>query len=180
MTDISDKPAHYDRVARILHWGMAILFVAQFAAAAAHWALPREDALRQLLWSYHPNLGITLFLLVLLRGAWGLATIRRRPPLHSGLLGRIALAMHAMIYALMVIVPFARILAAAGGKRGLNYFGLEIFPARETAIAWTQGLAEWHGEMGWFLGLLIVGHIGMAIVWHHFMQRDGTLRRMVG
>lgn len=180
MTEISETPARYDRIARALHWGMAILFVAQFTAAAAHWALPREDEFRQLVWGYHADVGITIFLLFFVRGAWGLATLNRRPPLHSGLIGRLALAGHMSIYALMMIVPFARILAAAGGKRGLTYFDIQIFPGRDTAIGWTQALAEWHGEMGWTLGLLILGHIGMAIVWHHFIQRDDTLKRMIG
>lgn len=179
MTRLSDNPDRYGVASRILHWGMAILFLAQFISAAAHWALPRENALREALWSYHPDLGITLFLLVLIRGAWGLANIPNRPP-HSGAIGRAAVAGHVAIYALMIIVPTVRILASAGSDRGLSYLGATIFPARETEIAWMQAPAEWHGEMGWILALLVLGHIAMATIWHHLIQRDGTLQRMTG
>ncbi|ASM74496.1 MULTISPECIES: cytochrome b [Roseobacteraceae] len=177
MATLSDQPNHYGLVTRTLHWGMAALFAAQFTSAAAHWALPRENALREALWGYHGNLGATLFLLVLLRGVWGLMNIQRRPR-NSGTIGQAAVAGHVVLYALMVIVPAVRLLAAAGSTRGFSYFGIPVFPARETAIAWTQVAVEWHGEMGWILGLVIVGHIAMAIVWHQLVKRDDVLTRM--
>lgn len=179
MIKLSDSPDRYGLVTRILHWGMAILFLAQFISAAAHWALPRENALREALWSYHTNLGVTLFLLAFLRGIWGLLNMPKRPP-HSGLVGQAATAGHMVIYALMVIVPAVRILASAGGTRGLNYFGMNIFPARQAEIAWMQVPAEWHGEMGWILALVVLGHIAMAAIWHHLILRDDTMHRMAG
>lgn len=177
MTALSDSPARYGLVSRTFHWGMAALFAAQFLSAAAHWGLARDNALREALWSYHGALGTTLFLLVLLRGLWGLANLPRRPA-HSGAAGRAAVAGHAAIYGLMVIVPAVRLLAAAGSTRGFSYLGIPVFPARETEIAWMLAPAEWHGELGWILALLVLGHIAMAIVWHRLILRDDTLQRM--
>ncbi|MBT8419090.1 MAG: cytochrome b [Silicimonas sp.] len=174
---ISDTPARYGLLSRTLHWGMAALFAAQFISAAAHWALPRENTLREALWSYHNDLGMTLFLLVLVRGVWGLMNIPRRPE-QSGRMGTAAVAGHVAIYALMVIVPASRILAAAGSTRGLSYFGIEIFAPRDVEVAWMQVAAEWHGTMGWILGLLVLGHIAMAAIWHRMVRRDGVLERM--
>lgn len=179
MTQISDTQNRYGLVSRTFHWGMAALFAAQFLSAAARWALPRENALRETLWSYHTNLGITLFILVLLRGAWGLANISRRPS-HTGAIAQAATLGQVAMYALMVIVPLVKLVAAAGSKRGLSYFGLEVFPARDVEIAWTQVLAEWHGEMGWVLALLILGHMTMALVWHRLIKRDDVLATMAG
>lgn len=179
MTQLLDNPNRFGLVSRGLHWGMAVLFAAQFLSAAAHGALPRENALRETLWSYHTSLGTTLFLLVLLRGAWGLANSSRRPK-NTGALGQAATVGQVAIYVLMVAVPLVRLFAAAGNTRGLSYFGLQIFPARETAIAWMQVPAELHGAMGWILALLIVGHIGMAVVWHRLIKRDDVLASMAG
>ncbi|WP_146592076.1 cytochrome b [Puniceibacterium confluentis] len=177
MGNLSDRPDCFGPVSRAFHWSMAALFAMQFLSAAAHWALPRENALRQTLWSYHVDLRMTLFLLVLLRGAWGLWNLHPRPR-HSGLLGRAATAGHAALYALMVAVPSVKILAAAGGTRGLSYFGLSVFPARETAIAWTQAATGWHGVMGWTLAALVLGHIVMALGGHRVIKRDDVLSRM--
>ncbi len=176
-----DRPDRYGTVTRVLHWGMAILFAAQFLSAAARWALPRGDEIRNFFWSYHYDLGVTLFLLILLRGVWGLINLSRRPH-HwtSGVLGKAATLGHGALYTLMIVVPATRLLAAAGNDRSFSYLGLELFSAREAKVAWMQAPAQWHGEMGWLLSLLIVGHIGFAIGWHHFIRRDATLSRMAG
>jgi len=156
---------------------MAALFAAQFASAAAHWALPRDNPLRETLWTYHFNLGTTLFLLVLLRGVWGLWNLRNRPT-ESGLMGTAVKAGHVGLYALMVLVPALKIIGSAGGTRGFSYLGLQVFPARKTAIAWTSKIAEWHATLGWILAALVLGHIGAALAWHHLIKRDGVLKRM--
>jgi cytochrome b561 len=179
MAQLSDNLNRYGLVSRTLHWGMAALFGAQFLSAAAHWALPREDALRASLWSYHTTLGMTLFLLVLLRGMWGLANIRRRPS-YTGLVGQAAVAGHVALYALMVIIPAVKLLASAGSTRGFSYLGLQIFQPQVTEIAWMQVPAEWHGTMGWALAFLVFGHIVMAVVWHRIIKRDDVLARMAG
>ncbi len=177
MSHLQDSPDRYGLVSKALHWGMALLFAAQFLSAGLRWALPRDHPVRDFFWSYHVDLGLTLFLLVMIRGLWGLINLRRRPT-HSGLIGRAAVAGHLMVYALMVIVPLVRIIAAAGSKRGLDYLGIPIFAGRDVEVKWLTSFSEWHGEMGWILGLLILGHIAMAVGWHHLIKRDGTLTRM--
>ncbi|PRY92821.1 cytochrome b561 [Hasllibacter halocynthiae] len=177
MAALGDTPHRYGPVSRALHWGMAILFAAQFLSAAARWALPRGDAWRDLFWSYHVDLGSILFMLVVIRGAWGLANLTRRPP-HEGLMGRAAAAGHAAIYALMIVVPGARLVASAGSTRGLEVLGLTVFPPRDTEIAWMTAVGEWHGEMGWILAALIAGHVAFALGWHRIIRRDGVYERM--
>ena len=179
MRALMDTPERYGAVSRLLHWGMALLLLAQFVAAAAHWGLPRDDAFREAVWSYHPDLGITLFIIVLLRGVWGLSNLSRRPD-HPGAMGKIAVLVHLLMYGPMIAVPGARILGAAGSERGLSFLGMEIFAPQQVEVAWMQAPAEWHGEMGWVLLALIVGHAFMGLVWHGLVRRDGTLERMTG
>ena len=177
MTTLTDTPTRYGSISRALHWSMAALFLGQFLSAAAHWALPRENPIRELLWSYHTDLGLTLFVLVVIRGLWGLLNLRNRPS-EAGFIGRAASAGHAALYALMVIVPAVRILSSIGGTRGLSYLGMELVAPRETAIKWMQAPAEWHGEMGWLLALVVLGHIAIAVGYHRMLRNDGTLEKM--
>lgn len=174
---LKDTPDRYGLISRALHWGMAALFLAQFVSAAAHWALPRGHGIRDALWSYHSDLGLTLFLLVLIRGAWGLLSLRNRPH-DTGLIHRAAAAGHLALYALMVLVPATRILSSIGGTRGLSYLGTELVAPRETAIKWMQAPAEWHGELGWLLALIVLGHIAMAVGYHRLLRNDGALEKM--
>lgn len=179
MTDLYDRRDRYGPVSRWLHWGMAVLLAAQFLAAWAHWALPREHPFREAVWAYHPDLGITLFVLVLLRGGWGLANLSRRP-LHRTPLLRAAMVVHGALYALMIVVPAMRIFAATGSKRGLDWLGIQLVAPRAAKVEWMDAASEWHGELGWVLGALIVGHAAMGLVWHGLVRRDGVLQRMMG
>lgn len=179
MSNILDNESRYGSISRWLHWGMAILFLVQFVSAIAHWALPRENTFRDWVWSYHYDLGTTLFLLVMARGVWGLVNLRKRPG-QTGFNGKAAVVGHLSIYALMILAPFSRLLSSAGSDRGLSYLGFEIFPAQPVEIAWTQPLSDWHGEMGWALALVVLGHILMAIAYHRLIKRDDVLDRMLG
>lgn len=114
MRHLSDRPDRFGPVRRAFLWSMAALFVLQFSSAAAHWALPRDTILRETLWSDHFDLGLTLFVLLLLRGMWELCNFRQRPR-HQGLVGREASAGNATLYPLMMIVPSVKIMAAAEG-----------------------------------------------------------------
>ena len=93
-------------------------------------------------------------------------------------MGTAAKAGHAGLYGLMMIVPTLKIIGSAGGTRGFSYLGLQIFPARDAAIARTRTISEWHGTLGWVFATLVLGHIGAAVIWHHFIKRDNVLKRM--
>lgn len=80
----------------------------------------------------------------------------------------------------MIIVPGVRFLATAGSERGPTYFDLQIFAPRKTEIGWMPLPAVLHGEMGRLLVALVVGHIFIAVGWHHMIKKDGILRRMIG
>jgi cytochrome b561 len=178
MAQTLDTPQKYGSVSRLFHWGMAAVFLMQFASAIAHAALERDDALRQFLWGFHVPLGTLLFILVFFRGAWGFYNLKNRHTDPSPI-GKAAKAGHIAMYALMLLVPFSRLLASAGSTRGLSVFGLQVVPPQTTEIAWTQVLANFHGEMGWLLFALIIGHIVMAVGYHKMHKKDGTLEKML-
>ena len=75
---IWDSPSGYGTVARALHWGMAGLFAWQFTSALLR-VVAEDTPVEGFFWSTHYSVGFTLWLLVLVRGAWGLANLRRRP-----------------------------------------------------------------------------------------------------
>ena len=175
-----DTPRAYGRVSRALHWGMAALFAWQFAGMGIKLAFP-GTAISGFMVGTHGSLGALLMLLVLLRAAWGLSQIPRRPPHGRDLLGRLALAGHLAVYALMLLVPALALLRAAGSGRGYAPFGLPLFPAFEGGpVPWMVAPGDaLHGWLGWLLLALVAGHITMAIV-HRAVWRDDVLQRMAG
>ena len=91
----ADSATRYGTVSRWFHWGMALCFAVVFAAALAHYFLPKSD-IEGLLWPLHRPVGAFLMLLVVLRAAWALLNAGQRPPHVS----RAAHLGHLALYAL--------------------------------------------------------------------------------
>lgn len=175
-----DTPARYGLISRALHWGMAALFAWQFAGMAVRLTLGRHPVTAFMVGSHAP-MGTLLLLLVLLRGAWGLASLRRRPHHAPGPMGRLAALGHLALYGLMLVVPALGLLRAAGSGRGFAPFGIPLFaPFQGGPVGWMVAPANAvHGWLAWTLLALVVGHVAMVVV-HRRLWRDDVLHRMAG
>jgi cytochrome b561 len=162
----TDNTNRYGLVTRIFHWGMAALLFWQFASVIAH-AFFEKTAADQFLWSTHKPVGFLLFILIVLRVLWALINRARRPASLSlaATLGHIAL------YALMFAVPGAALLRQYGSGRTFEAFGLTIFEGFSSdKIEWMLNIGNnFHGNLGWLLIALSLGHIFM-VVWHKYSK----------
>lgn len=161
---VFDTPQAFGPVSRALHWIMAALLLWQFCSAFSHFFL-EDTAVESFFWGGHYLVGFSIFVLALLRGAWGLLNLSRRPPHVAGALGQAAVAGQTLMYVLMIGVPSLALLRAWGGTRGFELLGVQIFAPQTNEIEWTGALAgQFHGELGWVLFAAIAGHIAMAFL----------------
>lgn len=172
--------SRYGTASRALHWVMAILLGWQFSGMISKVTLGKDHALTKILSGNHMQVGTVLFLLICVRILWSLKTLRQRPAHEEGFAGMAARIGHIALYALMLIIPSAALIRAWGAERAFAPFGFEIFAARAEQDVNTAAVefgGNFHGELGWVLLALIVGHIAMAL-YHHFVKKDGLLHRM--
>ncbi|CAM3254393.1 cytochrome b [Paracoccus nototheniae] len=177
---IADSPARYGALSRFFHWAIAALLVWQFGGICSEAILGEDHPLAARLSANHTQVGTILFVLIVCRVVWAILNRGRRPDHGPGLLGYAARLGHFSLYALMLAVPTAALLRAWGNERAFAPFGFPIFAPRSpdqvvqtaTAIG-----SNFHGEMAWIMGVLILGHVAMAIL-HQVAWRDGTLKRM--
>jgi len=172
-----DTKERYGTVSRVLHWAMAVLILWQALKLfdriddGEHWV-------GQTLVPWHISIGTLLLLLVLLRMVWTARNFSSRPDAPPPpLLGFVAKAGHVLLYAAMLLMPLTGISLMIGNGYGLTAFGIE-FAARGEEIPWLATIGTLHPPIAWLLLLMIVGHGGMALV-HHFVKKDGVLRRML-
>ena len=112
--------------------------------------------------------------LVVIRAVWALMNASRRPPAVSVM----AKLGHVALYGLMIAVPAIALIRQYGSGRALDVFGLSLMSGGGERIEWMTDLGGLlHGELGWALLALVVGHIGMAVL-HRRLTGHSLMTRM--
>lgn len=174
-----DDSQRYGRISRVLHWSMAALLIWQLSIMIYKVTLDLSPADSALVRTHTP-IGFLLLLLAVLRLVWAFANRNSRPAYEPSALGTLARWGHGALYLLMILIPSLALLRAYGSGRGFAPWGIRVFEQTGEKIEWMMAPANAvHGLLGWTLLALIVGHVAMALV-HHFVMRDGTLRKMAG
>ncbi|NLG60552.1 MAG: cytochrome b [Gammaproteobacteria bacterium] len=131
-------------------------------------------------YALHKSVGLTLLALVALRLAWRLFAGSPRPvPGTPTWQKRMADLTHAALYVLMFAIPLSGWLFNSASGYPLQWFKLFNLPAIAGSSEALADLASQVHVVGfWLLVLLVAAHAGAAL-YHHFVQRDDTLRRML-
>jgi cytochrome b561 len=179
MAQFRSTDRSYGIIAQSFHWLVAALVFAQFGLGLYAADLPVSLARLQWL-SRHKSLGLAILALVLLRLAW--RSINRAPPLPDSVpewQRRAAAAVHASLYALLVLAPLAGWMYASAAGLSVNWFGLlrvpDLLPKQPE---WADLLKAVHAGSVTLLALLLAGHVASAL--HHaLVLRDGVMARML-
>lgn len=167
----------YTRTAIALHWLIAALIATGFALGliVADMSFSPQK-LRYV--AYHKWIGVTVFLLAAARLVWRLT--HRPPPLLPTATWQAAVAKfaHALLYVLMLLVPVLGWLFSSASGVPVVYLGWWRLPdlvPRDKSLA--IALLQLHQAYAWLLCYVVALHVA-AVLKHHFMDRDATLRRM--
>jgi len=176
---MSNPTIEYRRIARLFHWGMALLVLAMIPAGVLMVQPDIGRSLQNTLFVFHKNTGVLLVVLVVLR----LLYRWRNPPAPlpqdvPGWQHRAAGFSHLALYALLFIVPVAgyiRVKAGGFPIETLDALGVPSLVARSDALAETAKAVHYYGGIA--IALLIGMHIAAA-AYHGIIRRDGVFLRM--
>ena len=168
----------YDAVQIALHWITLILIVWLAWLGLTMTELPLSpDKVRA--YALHKSLGLTVLGITVFRLLWrGLA---RTPPALPGPRWQqlAAKAGHAGLYLLLIALPLSGWLYNSASNFPLQWFGLFNLPALVNGDKVLKATALGiHQTLFWALLALIAVHAAAAL-WHHYVKRDDTLRRML-
>lgn len=166
-------------IAKGFHWTMAILILAMFVLGwlAAGWPL---SPTKIKLFFWHKSIGITLLVFAVLRLAWRMVNPSPALPADSPRWQRcLAGASHALLYALMLLMPLSGWVINSAANFPFKVFGLVPLPVIAPNSKTVQGWAEiFHLSAFWVLAVLVLIH-AFAALRHHWSYRDEVLRRML-
>jgi len=162
-----------------LHWLMLLLIAAAYACIELRGNFPKGSDIREGLKTWHFMLGLSILVLVLVRlAAHFIGTVPRIEPDPPKWQSRFAKLMHIALYALMIGMPLLGWLTVSAEGKLVPFFGLQLpsLVAESKSIAgWGKELHETGGTVGYFL----IGLHAAAALFHHYVVRDNTLRRML-
>lgn len=173
-----NERTRYTGVAISLHWLIALLIFAGWGLGFYMSDLPLSPA-KLRYYSWHKWMGVTTFILTLIRVGW-LAThsaprLPRAIPLWQT---RTARATHFVLYLFMFVIPLSGWLMSSAKGVPTVYLGVLPIPdliGKDKAIG--HVLEVVHTSLAFGLAALVGLHIAAAIK-HHFIDRDGLMARM--
>ncbi|WP_370338818.1 cytochrome b/b6 domain-containing protein [Parvularcula marina] len=181
MTD-QMRPTSYHRVAKALHWLIAVLIIAQFVGGKfmTHLGLGTDE--KFFVYQMHKSFGFIILGLSLYRLYWRLT--HPVPALPTGMSKAeqvIAPITHWLFYGFMIAVPLTGWLyvSAQSGVDTKIFFLIPVFhfPVPESDF-WRGAFDNAHSALATAMIGLLVLHVAAALK-HHYMSRDETFLRML-
>ncbi|MFZ3582346.1 cytochrome b/b6 domain-containing protein [Loktanella sp. DJP18] len=178
------QPTTYGTVTKLFHWLTAALILAiiPLGIIASDMAYDTNAQLAQkaLLFSLHKTLGVTVFIVALLRILWALGHAKPGP-LHPERKAETLLAetVHWLLYTALVITPLTGWIghAATTGFAPIWWPFGQSLPFVPKSEAVSHLFASLHWVFGKVMIAALILHIAGAIK-HAVIDRDATLRRM--
>ncbi|MFL6549107.1 MAG: cytochrome b [Povalibacter sp.] len=173
------RSQQFSRLSISLHWLTLALLIGVYACIELRELYPRGSEPREALKMWHFMLGLTVFVLVWARLFARILGTRPLifPPVPKWQ-AVVATIVEFSLYLLMVVLPLLGWLTLSAEGDPIPFFGLQL-PA---LVSENKQLAERAEALHVTLattGYFLIGLHAAAALFHHYVQRDNTLKRML-
>ena len=170
----------YGRVSRLLHWTIAILFISLIPMGIFSSMIPEETSYRNAYYVVHKTIGVTVFLLVIVRLIWN--KISKRPALDNTLTPtekKLAHRAHNILYFMLLVIPITGFMMTSYHGYGTFFFFWELPPLWEQSNVY-QIWGGFHKYLLPYIVYIILGAHVLGALKHQFIDKhDSAFKRMV-
>lgn len=162
-----------------LHWLVALLLVMVWGAVELHEFYEKGDPMREWWKMLHFSLGLTTLLVMLIR-LYGRALYPRPAPIGAVWQHRLSRLVHVLLYMVILAMPVSGFAMRQFAGKTIDLFAVLSVPQLATInMDLAKQIAFIHKDVLWtMLLVLLAAHIAGAL-WHHFINADATLQRML-
>ena len=158
---------------------MLILLIAVYASMELRDFYPKGSAPREAMKTWHYMLGLTVLALAIVRLA--VAVVGPAPaisPRPKKWMGSASSLMKVALYLLMICMPLLGWLLLSAKGNAIPFFGLHLAPLINENKALAELIKELHETVA-AAGYFLIGAHAAAALYHHYLIRDDTLRRIL-
>ena len=170
----------YGKVSRMLHWTIAILFISLIPMGIFASMIPEDTEYRNAYYVVHKTIGVTVFLLVIVRLIWN--RLSRRPSLDSALTSReekLAHRAHNTLYFMMLAIPITGFMMTSYHGYATYFFFWEMQPLWEQSEIY-QVWGGFHKYLLPYLLYIVLGAHILGALKHQFIDKHANaFKRMV-
>lgn len=168
----------YGIVAKSLHWIMAVLIIAAWIVGYYAADLPNNTPSKPTLYGLHKSVGMLVLMLVVVRLTWRLYNVVPRFEVLDRVMMTAARTVHYLLYVFMFVQPLSGWAMSSAAGHTPTFFGLFTFPSlvAQNPLE-VQKYVAIHNASAMILLTLFIMHVSAAL-FHHFVLKDRTLRRM--
>ena len=165
----------YGSVAVTIHW-LSAIFILAMLGSGFRAASMADSAAKEAILMFHVPLGVVILLLTMLRLFWWWRVDKKPKPVAGDPVWQtfIAKAIHVLFYVVILGMAASGIGILALSGAGNILFGAEVGPLPD----FSEFLPRVpHGLGARLMLALFTLHAGAAL-YHHFIKKDGLIRRM--
>ncbi|MEQ8231574.1 MAG: cytochrome b [Gammaproteobacteria bacterium] len=177
---VRNDTAAYGLVTKLLHWATALLIIGLIWLGWWMVDLSYFDRWYQDSLALHRAFGLLVFVLGVATLAWRAvspspAAVATLKPWEKWL----GTAMHHLLFLMVFAIPASGYLISTSAGQAIDVFGWFEVPALVKVDSGLRDLAiEVHYYLAYTTAALVLMHAGAALK-HQFIDRDGTLARMI-
>ncbi|MGP2448283.1 cytochrome b [Pantoea stewartii subsp. indologenes] len=178
---LTNSSTRYGLLTIFLHWSMAVVIYAMFALGLWMVGLSYYDSWYHNAPDIHKSIGVLLMLALVIRLVWRVLSPPPEPlRSYSPAVRFAAVFVHWLLYSLLIALLLSGYLISTADGKPVSVFGWFSLPALFSGAGEQADLAgNIHLWLAWSIVVLSVLH-GLAALKHHFIDRDITLKRMLG
>lgn len=165
--NLKNTSTKYGFLHALLHLVMALLIITLLAVGVYMESTPYNPKIFFL----HKSFGVLVLILAFTRIVWKAINTKVIQKSKMASLG------HFVLYVFMMAMPLSGILGSYFKGYATNVFNIFIIPAGVKNVELSSFFFGMHGILALLLGLTIIGHVFMGL-YHHFILKDDTLKRM--
>lgn len=173
-----NNEVRYGRIAVFMHWFSLLALIVIYACTELRY-LPDSDDTTELMKSAHYSVGLLMFFMV-----WGRLAMRLTSPVpkiipaltsRSELMAKLG---HWSLYAFLIGMPLCGWFYLSSRGLPIGFFGIDMPALISKHVDWINNIKYIH-YYGGSIGYALIGLHATAALYHHYIRRDNTLRRML-
>ena len=171
---ILNSKEKYGLISIIFHWLMALIIVITFILGLN---LKYNYQYYYEVLILHNSLGITILLLAIFRIAWKFINIKPSPLPNKKLLMKLATLTHILFYIFFFALPLSGYLLTNLQGDIVSFYGIDLPEILQSNNDFKYYTHIVHDLLGNILLVIFSLHV-LGALYHHFVIRDNTLRRI--